>query len=287
MKRFLIITSCTGDKTSKPDNQLKIDDFREGGAHLKAREKELAKLKKRASELYTGQQHVRLMRGVETLAAARNGKGPLAEIDLWVLSAGYGLVPGRKKLPPYETTFQGMKAKELREWAEDLKVPKDFRELVADKYDFGLILLGDSYLSACKLDDEVKFGGQTLLFCGNGMAKKLPRLANVRVVTLSNPEAKRFSCALVGLKGELADRLLGKIARKELKLNDLKDPASDLLGELDSGNSQSSKKPAGRKIAIANPEVDKVIRIPKTWWAQQAPRKAVLFYSRVGRLGRP
>lgn len=276
MKRILIITSCTGEKAVESDQALTLEDFQKGGKHLTACEKALAKLRMPATELYTGQQHVRLMRGVEAINASRNGKGPVAQVDLWVLSAGYGLVPGDRKLSPYETTFQGMKAKTLREWADQLNVPRDFRELVAKKYDLCLVLLGDSYLSACKLDETVKFGGQTVLLCGTGMAKKLPRLANVRVVTLSNPEAKRFSCALVGLKGEIADRILSKVANKEIKLNSLSDPASDLLGMLEGDNEVAEKK-TKRRTAIANPNVDKVIRIPKSWWKSKHREKLRYF----------
>jgi hypothetical protein len=275
MKRILIITSCTGEKAVESDEQLTLDDFRQGGAHLKAREKSLAKLQMPAAELYTGQQHVRLMRGIEKVASDGKGKSP--KVDLWVLSAGYGLVPGDRKLSPYETTFQGMKSKEIREWGDSLNIPTEFRELVEEKYDLCLVLLGDGYLSACNLDASVKFGGQTLLFCGTGMAKKLPRLANVRMVTLSNPEAKRFSCALVGLKGELAARLLNKLSTKELTVEQLRDPASDLLSALDSGESTTSSKSTSRKAAVANPNVDKVIQIPKSWWKSKHREKLRYF----------
>jgi hypothetical protein len=128
-----------------------------------------------------------------------------------------------------------MNSKEIRQWGDSLNIPSDFRKLVEEKYDLCLVLLGDDYLSACNLDASVKFGGQTLLFCGTGRAKKLPRLANVRVATLSNPEAKRFSCALVGLKGELAARLLNKLSKKNLTVEQLRDPESDLLSALEDG----------------------------------------------------
>jgi hypothetical protein len=213
MTRILVITSCTGEKAVASDQALTIDDFERGGKHLKQREKGLKELMISAEELYTGQQHVRLMRGVQAIREQGNSNGTPLKLDLWVLSAGYGLIPSDRKLAPYETTFQGMKSKEIREWGDSLNIPTEFRKLVEEKYNLCLVLLGDGYLSACNLDASVKFGGQTLLFCGTGMAKKLPRLANVRVVTLSNPEAKRFSCALVGLKGELAARLLKKYPR--------------------------------------------------------------------------
>ena len=154
-------------------------------------------------------------------------------------------------------------------------MPEDFRKLVAQGYDFGLILLGDNYLKACALDASVKFGGPTLLLCGTGMAKKLPRLANVRVVTLSNPEAKRFSCGLVGLKGEIAKRLLEKLASEPELISNIMDPATDVLALLDGGASASATK-STRTAARANPAVDRVISIPESWW--EKPHRSKLRY---------
>ncbi len=203
--KILVITSCTGEKVVESDRQLVLDDFRKGGAHLKHREKELEDLARTAGEIYSGEQHVRLMRGVAELR--KSGK---ATVDLFVLSAGYGLIPEDRKVVPYEVTFATMKSKEIDAWSKALGVPGEFRKLVSGNYDLGLVLLGDNYLRACQLDDAVKFGGPTILFCGTGMAKKLPKLANVRVIPISNPEAQRFSCGLVGLKGELAARVTGR-----------------------------------------------------------------------------
>ena len=204
----LIITSCTGEKVVESDRQLTREDFAKGAAHVAEREKELKDSLRTAGEIYSGEQHVRLMRGV---TERRKDEGGGMKVDLHILSAGYGLIPEDRLVAPYEITFATMKSKELRDWADSLHVPEDFRKTVAKPYDFGLILLGDNYLTACALDSSVKLGGPTLLFCGTGMAKKLPTLANVRVVPVSNPEAKRFSCGLIGLKGELAARVLAGV----------------------------------------------------------------------------
>jgi hypothetical protein len=247
--RILIITSCTGEKASSPDNQLTLEDFERGGAHLKGREKELKAFALPAGEIYTGQQHVRLMRGIE---AVKGTKG--LEVELHVLSAGYGMIPADRKVVPYECTFATMKSKELRQWADKLQVPQGFRETVGQKYDLGLVLLGDNYLDACALDAKVKFGGPTILFCGTGTAKTLHPIEHVRVVAISNPEAKRFSCGLVALKGDLAARVLKGIAEDPTLVNQLMDTKFDVLSWLDSKGSQSapsskssSKKPRSTK----------------------------------------
>jgi hypothetical protein len=46
-----------------------------------------------------------------------------------------------------------------------------------------------------------QLGGPTFLFCGRNTLRKLPKLGNFHAVALTNAEAKRFSCALVALKG--------------------------------------------------------------------------------------
>lgn len=272
--RILVITSCTGEKAVTSDQALTLDDFALGGKHLKQREKELKDLMRPAEDLYTGQQHVRLMRGVQSIREHGSSNGTPLKLDLWVLSAGYGLVPGDRKLAPYECTFQGMKSKELREWADKLKVPEQFRELVAAKYDLGLILLGDSYLSVCRVDNTVIFGGPTLLFCGSGVASRLPALPNLRSVILSNPEATTFSCGLVGLKGEVTARLLSQMAEGKVSCEAAFDPKSDILAKLKTPTTNG--KASSRFQPVANPLLDRVIEIPSCWW--ELPHREKLRY---------
>jgi hypothetical protein len=259
--RVLVVTSCTGEKAVSSDNQLTMDDFQKGAGHVIAREKDLAQHLRPAEELYTGQQHVRLMRGVSAfrLAYPTNQHGPA--LDLQILSAGYGLVPGTRKLAPYEITFQGMRKPILRQWADALGIPESFRNAISQPYDFGLILLGDDYLQACALDQDVLFGGPTLLFCGKITFKKIPKLSNLRPVALSNAEAKRFSCGLVALKGELASRILTRMAA-DPALTETLFSADDVLNVI---TEPSDGVPVERKSAQANAAVDYVISLPASW----------------------
>ncbi len=270
--RLLVITSCTGEKSVEHESPLTLADFRRGAEHVRSREEELSEVMCPAEELYTGQQHVRLMRGVAAFRAAHptNGKGP--SLDLRILSAGYGLVPSSRKLAPYEATFQGMRKPELRKWADDLGVPEAFRAAVAEPYELGLILLGDDYLEACALDDTVKLGGPTLLFCGRNTLRRLPKLGNLRVVTLSNAEAKRFSCGLVVLKGELAARILARMATDSGFAATLV-AAADVLDYL----AEPAKGRNGRQSAArAKPDVDYVITLPPSWYNK--PHRVKLSY---------
>jgi len=220
--------------------------------------------------MYTGQQHARLMRGIAALREQQ--KGAAGKLDLYILSAGYGLVSGEQKLAPYEAAFQGMTKREIRQWADVLDVPHAFRDVVAGPYDLGLILLGDDYLDACALDVSVKLGGPTLLFCGKNTQKRLPRLGNLHAVALTNAEAKRFSCGLVALKGELGSRILSWLAS---------DPAfaatfavsSDVLSLIEEPPAAS---PGRGSVARTKTDVDYVISLPLRW--SQKPHREKLRY---------
>jgi hypothetical protein len=243
--KLLILSACTGKKFLKHKNQLVLDDFLQGDDHIAAREKELLGLLTPAEALYSGEQHVRLMRGVNQLKSFPKKN---IHIDFWILSAGYGLIHANKKIAPYECTFQGMKVKLLKKLAKARNITADFRKITSQPYDFALFLLGDSYLKSCSIDETVKLGGPTLMFCGTQTAKKTPRLDNLKVVPVSNPEAKRFSCGLVGLKGELAARLFSKLACENDLIEKLMGSEADVLDLLDYSESPARKNKKVPKI---------------------------------------
>ncbi|MGD1853912.1 MAG: tRNA-guanine transglycosylase DpdA [Leptolyngbyaceae cyanobacterium] len=196
--RILVITSCTGEKRSKPEAQLTLADFQKPD-QLQQREAELAEFACAAGQLYTGMQHLRVMEGVHVL---RDVLGDEA-IQVQILSAGYGLIPESQTIVPYEVTFNGMKGHEVDEWATHLNVHEQFEDAIAN-YDLVFVLLGDNYLRAVKLPIQTS-PEQTLVFLASkGSAKKIKGLAaETFVLPLSNAEAKLYRYGLVGLKGFL------------------------------------------------------------------------------------
>jgi queuine tRNA-ribosyltransferase-like protein len=273
--RIVVITSCTGEKVVEHENQLTLADFQKGPEHVQARERDLKQLMRPAEALYSGQQHVRLMRGVQAYRDKCSEKGTGSTLDLHVLSAGYGLVPGDRELAPYEATFTGMKAKELRSWAATLEIPATIRSTLAQPFDLALILLGEAYLKACDLDETIVLGGPAVVFCSSKMAAKLPRLAGMTVVPLSTADTKRFSCGLIGLKGELAHRLLRQIVDDVSLIEKLAD--FDLASLLSDQDAKSQAIPVPKPRSVANPEVDNVIALPKDWDERARRRKLRYF----------
>lgn len=65
----MVVTSCTGRKAVDPPGKLTQADFADP-ERLRAREAELAPFLTPAGQLYTGQQHVQTMRGVERCAGS-------------------------------------------------------------------------------------------------------------------------------------------------------------------------------------------------------------------------
>jgi hypothetical protein len=271
--RVVVISSCTGEKAVTSPEALTLADFGRGQNHVAEREADLRDQMLTAEQLYTGQQHVRLMRGVHRVRESANAT-PKIDLDLWIVSAGYGLVPAKQELAPYEATFSGMGKPAVRKWASQLGVPDAFRRLIKEPYDLGLILLGDDYLDACALDSTVELGGPTLLFCGSRAQRRLPDLDGLRSVPLTNVEARRFSCGLVALKGELAARLLDNLASDTESLSALF-TATDVLEELDVGDAAPAKN-AKRQTARPNSKVDVVVDLPDSW--RTKPHRGQLSY---------
>lgn len=204
-RTVLVITSCTGRKDPAALS---------GG---------LA-----AEDLYVGEQHRRLMQAVRELRAAGAG----IDIDLRILSARHGVVRGSRRLRAYDTSFSGLGGPDIDRAAEALRVRGSLRNLLGGEHSLILLLLGEDYMRAAGIGPTTRIGSPTIAFGGRWLVRKGADLP-LRVIPAGRREARRFSCGVVGLKGELAARLLRLIAREPDLLNDLLDPNVDVLDLLD------------------------------------------------------
>ena len=183
---ILIVTSCTSTKVSLPSDALVP-----------------------AESLYAGEQHRRLMRGVNRFRRAF----PAIQLDLSILSAGHGLVEAAALIGPYDATFSGVGSKRLTEEAQRLRIPGDLAQRLNQPYKLGLLLLGTDYLRAATASTHLTLGGPTIAFCSAASARRLKGIPELTAVRAGTAEARRFSCGLVGLKGEMAGRMLEVLAR--------------------------------------------------------------------------
>ncbi|MBD2101025.1 tRNA-guanine transglycosylase DpdA [Leptolyngbya sp. FACHB-261] len=210
--RVLVITSCTGEKRFKPKNQLILQDFKDP-FRLHVCETRLAEFICPARQMYTGMQHLQVMEGVQIL---RQSLGQEA-VKVFILSAGYGLIPEDQDIAPYEVTFNSMKSREVDVWAQFLQVHKALEKAIQG-YELVFVLLGENYLRAINLPIETR-PEQTLIFLASARgAKSIQGMsAKTFVLPLSNVDAKRYSYGLVGLKGFLLKRF-AEATSKELNL---------------------------------------------------------------------
>lgn len=205
LRRVLVLTSCT-------------------------RRKDPVALSRRlaAERLYVGEQHRRLMRGVLALREASSGY----HVDLRILSAEHGLVVGSKRLSAYDASFSGLGGPAIDERAEQLSVRSSLRRLLRRKHALVVLLLGEDYMRAAGIDSSTSVGGPAIAFGGNWLMRRGEELP-LRVIPAGRKEARRYSCGVVGLKGELAGRLLELIADEPSVVDHLSDPDVEVLDLLD------------------------------------------------------
>ena len=183
---ILVVTSCTS---------LKAPTARTGSVA--------------AEDLYTGQQHLRLMRGVRAYRRAGSPWGPL---DLRILSACHGLVDARTELTGYDESFTGLSREAIKVRADALGIPSAIAALLSRPWRLALLLLGDTYLQAARISDRQSLRGPVVALTSPKAGARLPSLPLLTVIHLYNPEARRFSCGLTALKGELGARVLERLA---------------------------------------------------------------------------
>lgn len=264
----LVITSCTGQKTVSHREQLTWEDFILGTQHVARRERGLGNTLRAAECLYAGQQHVRLRRGLQV---ARE-KGTL-DIDLRIVSAGYGVVTASKQLAPYECTFSGLKKSEIVARAQKLDIPRTIAELLSRKYDLVLILLGDDYLHACAGEGSLTTASPTIAFCGTDGERKFASSPYLHTLVLGNLQAREFSCPLVGLKGELGGRLLSYLSDHPEKVSKVTRGTAEALFRI------LAKTPLPQ-LHVSSAEIDlsrQVIGISKSWLRQSQQKKLRYF----------
>lgn len=199
-KRILVVTSCTGEKLHKPENQLTIEDF-QNIDRLNRRENELDNYKTTAADMYTGKQHLALMDGINSYRSAGG------EIDLAILSAGYGMLREGDMIAPYEVTFNQMNSAKIHSWSNQIKVTECLQNYIAN-YDLIFFLLGDKYLQAIDLPLKIKDSQKLIFFAGQSSSSKILWDNGEYMMGIGVKEAKKFRSGLIEIKGYLFAQLL-------------------------------------------------------------------------------
>lgn len=151
-----------------------------------------------AKEMYTGYQTRELVRGVDLL---REIKG--VEIDLFILSAGFGLINENKKIPPYDCSFAGMRKSELIARSKALTIPKDFRKLLKKSYDLTYLALGQKYLHALGEEWLGYSDCTTIVFGTQNLGERILALPANKETVIAFSKAGYKIHGIAGFKGDL------------------------------------------------------------------------------------
>ena len=113
--RIHVLSSCTSEKSVSCQHPLTLDDLQRGVSTSPLVAQSSPRSPRPARDLYRGQQHVRLMRGVATLEERADAGEDVPTVEVSIASAGFGLVRADEVIPPYDVTFAGMAKGDLRD----------------------------------------------------------------------------------------------------------------------------------------------------------------------------
>lgn len=202
--RVSIVSICTREKLYDHPRKLTRQDFAQLSRRL-WREDELGHLRTPAGRFYTGLPQRRLGAGVGV--ARRAG----VVVDSWILSAGYGLIHELLPVVPYDCSFNGMSAEQLRAWSAHLCLPDTVPMFLEAPADLRLVLLTDPYLRACQLRRDLRLEAPTVFVVSQRLAPRLPVGAVPWI--LERADVGRFATPAVALRQEVGARVLGSVAR--------------------------------------------------------------------------
>lgn len=215
--KILVITSCTSTKKHKPDNQLQIEDFCSPN-RLAERTADLKPYEVPAAKMYTGQQHKLVLEGLEQV----RGDCAESDIDLSIISAGYGLLRADEPIVPYDVTFTGLRVKELRARSDILGIHRKVGNLIKG-YELVFLLLGKEYVDALKLPFEDPSEGTQIFLAPPSWNQRIRRLASshrhIHVVCTEADLTNQLSGASkYNLKGFLFKKVCEAVCRDGLNL---------------------------------------------------------------------
>jgi hypothetical protein len=205
--KMLIISSCTNVKSVESPNSLTMADFGSPD-RVSAREAELSSWLRPACEMYAGDQHQHIMRGVNELRAALGTQ--VASVK--IVSGGYGLIDENQLIAPYDVTFATMGRREQLAWARQLGVAHAVRSAIQG-WPLVCFLLGDAYLRAVEPPIRAAPGQRLVFLCKAGLSQNLMR-PGTTIVSVGLNESRRFGAGYVALKGKLFELFAHSLARE-------------------------------------------------------------------------
>jgi hypothetical protein len=151
-----------------------------------------------ARDMYTGNQSRELTRAVDLLRHINGVK-----VNLYIISAGFGLLREDEIIPPYECSFSGLKKSEILQRSSNLNIREDFERICQTKYDLSYIALGSDYLTSLGKDWQQELSGSIVAFGRNTTGENLLSLPCDAEIVKALSSAGQKIHGIAGFKGDL------------------------------------------------------------------------------------
>lgn len=161
-----------------------------------------------ARDMYTGPQSIELVKAVDLLRTIHN-----VEIQLVILSAGFGMLKEEEMVPPYDCSFTTMKMTEVRKRSNELNLKASFIHLINEGFNLVYLALGKRYLAAIGKDVLSMLRSTTVAF-HEQESEYLIRIPCAADTVKAFSKCGHKIHGVVGFKGDLL-RVLAQYALKK------------------------------------------------------------------------
>ncbi|MHA2358784.1 MAG: hypothetical protein ACXAB5_00790 [Candidatus Thorarchaeota archaeon] len=205
--RVLVVGSCGKRKLHKSPKQPKCQNI-DSHHRIDYWKQRFSYLCTPARDMYIGPQSTELVKGVDLLRTIPN-----VEVQLVIVSAGFGILQEQDLVPPYDCSFTNMKMSEVRKRSEDLELQSSLMHLINKNFDLVYLALGKRYLVALGKNAFMKIQTPVIVF-HDQESKYLIRIpcSGKTVKAFSNRGHKIHG--VVGFKGDLL-RVLTRYALEQ------------------------------------------------------------------------
>ncbi|MHA1910649.1 MAG: hypothetical protein ACTSYA_03035 [Candidatus Kariarchaeaceae archaeon] len=211
--KIVIVGSCSAKKRLKNTNQLTCEELT--ADEIKTILQNYKGEKVPASNLYLGQQNLKLLEGIIKLRQSK-----LFEVEYYLISAGFGLISERINLPAYDCSFKTMNQDEIEKRAIQLNIHEKFKEIIKG-VDFLYLALGKEYLTVLGQWDKLDLP-PTIAF--HKTVNEAVTSLNANTDSVKSFSKKGFSInGTVGFKGNLFLLFTKKILNTKDPLKELKE----------------------------------------------------------------
>jgi hypothetical protein len=205
--RTLVILPCSAKKRDTVPKPARAADLMDAGRRQQAKER-LSAFGRPAIEMYTGT-HYRLVReGMEQVWR----KWGRTSFDMFILSAGYGLLPPEEEIIPYDVTFDKLDATTYAQWVAELRIREEVVQLVSEAH-LAFFLLNGRYLTALGLPLDTPTAVTQIVLTDQESLHLLPAAPNIHSIVAHGPvAARRWHVKAPHVRGFLFGRLCTQIA---------------------------------------------------------------------------